>query len=126
MQDRLAYAIRQAMARRGIKSARELARLMGRDPTTVNRWTTGQSVPSALVVKPLAAALGVKVEYLVDPPAVPEYPIDSYLISEEEVRDQQELAARAAASARARIEAAAEARPDAADTRVAKPRKRSA
>src|SRR5690349_10149216 len=87
MQERLAYAIRAAMERRGIESARELARRMGRDATTVNRWVTGKSVPNALVIRPLADALGVKVEYLVDPPPVPEYPLEAYLVSSETPAD---------------------------------------
>jgi ribosome-binding protein aMBF1 (putative translation factor) len=58
MQERLAYAIRAAMAKRGIVSARDLARRMNRDATTVNRWITGKSVPNALVIRPLPTRSG--------------------------------------------------------------------
>lgn len=126
MQDRLAYAIRAAMARRGIESARELARRMHRDPTTVNRWVTGKSVPSALAIRPLADALGVKVEYLVDPPVVPTYPVDDYLIPEEEAQGQAELVRRADAAARRDLEREAEGHRAAEDERAEKRRRRPA
>ena len=39
-------------------------------------------MPDILTTKELAKALGVKPEFLFDPPAVPPYPFDEYLVSE--------------------------------------------
>lgn len=80
-QERLAYALTEIMRRKGM-SARALARAMGKDPATVNRWAKGQAAPSILVARDLADALGVRVELLIDPPAIPEYPLSEYLLRE--------------------------------------------
>lgn len=77
--ERLAYAIRAAMARRGL-TAPMLAELVGRSSVTVGRWVRGDTAPSALDVGPLANALGVRADYLIDPPAIPEYPLEQYLV----------------------------------------------
>lgn len=81
MQERLAFAIRAAMARKGWK-APDLARAIGRDASTVSRWAAGQSVPNMLMTKVLARALEVRPEFLFDPPALPDYPISEYLVRE--------------------------------------------
>lgn len=77
--DRLAFAIKTAMGRR---TAQDIAALMEppKSKETVARWARGETVPSALDVAPLAAALGVRVELLVDPPALPTYPLEDYLV----------------------------------------------
>jgi transcriptional regulator with XRE-family HTH domain len=77
--EELAYAIRAAMARRGL-SAPDVAKLIGRSPVTVGRWVRGETAPSALDVGPLAAALGVRSDYLIEPPPIPDYPIERYLV----------------------------------------------
>jgi transcriptional regulator with XRE-family HTH domain len=76
---RLAYAITAAMAAKGWKPP-DLARAIGRDPSTTLRWAEGKTVPSMFMIKPLADALGVKPEFLYDPPPVPEYPLSEYLV----------------------------------------------
>lgn len=79
--ERLAYAIRAAMAHRKL-SAPDLAELIGRHPVTVGRWVRGETAPSALDVGPLAMALGVHATMFIDPPAIPEYPLAQFLIEE--------------------------------------------
>ena len=76
---RLAFAIRTAMGKR---TAQDVAEAMDpkRSKETVARWARGETVPSALDVGPLARALGVRVELFVDPPAVPTYPLEDYLL----------------------------------------------
>lgn len=81
MQRRLAYAIRAAMTAKGWKPP-DLARALNRDPSTVTRWVNGESVPNLLMTKPLADALEVRPEFLLDPPPVPEYPLSEYLVRE--------------------------------------------
>lgn len=58
----------------------DLARTLGRDPGTVDRWANGKSVPNLFMVKRLAEALGVRPEFLYDPPPVPDYPLSEYLV----------------------------------------------
>jgi len=77
--ERLGYAISAAMQQRGFTEA-GLARVLGRSPNTISRWATGETVMSALDVKPLAIALGVVYDLFVDPPEVPTYPIKDYLV----------------------------------------------
>lgn len=60
----------------------DLAKAMGREPGTVDRWANGKSVPNIFQVQPLAAALGVKPELIFDPPRVPDYPLSEYLVRE--------------------------------------------
>lgn len=77
--ERLAFAIRAAM---GTRSAQDVAEAIQprKSKETIARWARGETVPSALDVGPLADALGVKVELLVSPPAVPSYPLAEYLV----------------------------------------------
>lgn len=79
--ERLAYAIRYAMQKKKL-SAPEVAARIGRSTITVGRWVRGETAPSLLDVTPLANALGVRPEYLFDPPEIPEYPIDQYLVED--------------------------------------------
>lgn len=79
--ERLAYAIRYAMQKKRL-SAPEVAARIGRSTITVGRWVRGETAPSLLDVGPLANALGVRPEYLFDPPEIPEYPIEQYLVED--------------------------------------------
>lgn len=78
---RLGYAITAAMTAKGWK-APDLARAIGRDPSTTARWADGDTVPSLLMIGPLAQALNVKPEFLFNPPPVPDYPLSEYLVRE--------------------------------------------
>lgn len=77
--DRLAFAIRAAM---GGRTAQDIADLIKpkRSKETIARWARGETVPSALDIGPLAEALGVRIDLLVNPPAVPSYPLSEYLV----------------------------------------------
>lgn len=77
---RLAFAIGEAMRQQKLTPP-AVAQAIGRSPETIRRWMNAENVPSALDVGPLAAALGVDPSYLVDPPPVPEYPLDEYLVT---------------------------------------------
>lgn len=79
--DRLAFAIRAAMGKR---TAEDIAGVIDpkRSKETIARWARGETVPSLLDAAPLAEALGVRVELLVSPPPLPDYPIAEYLIDE--------------------------------------------
>lgn len=92
--DRLAFAIRAAMGKR---SAQDIAAAIRptKSKETIARWARGETVPSALDVGPLATALGVKIDLLVNPPALPNYPLDDYLL---EVADSAAEAAHRRAS----------------------------
>lgn len=79
MRRRFAYALNSAMARKGWK-APDLAKAVKRDASTVTRWVNGETVPNLLMVKSLADALGVRPDFLFDPPPVPDYPLDAYLV----------------------------------------------
>ncbi len=79
MQQRLAYAIRAALAAKGWKPP-DLARAIGVDASTTTRWADGISVPNLLMVGPMSKALGVKPEFLFNPPPVPNYPLSEYLV----------------------------------------------
>lgn len=79
--DRLAFAIRAAMGKR---TAQDIANVIEpkRSKETIGRWARGNTVPSALDIAPLAQALGVKVDLLIDPPAIPTYPLSEYLVEQ--------------------------------------------
>ena len=74
---RLAYAIGAAMSAEDLTPTR-LALRLHRSPNTIARWIKGETVPSALELKPLADVLSVRYELFVDPPEVPVYPIRRY------------------------------------------------
>jgi transcriptional regulator with XRE-family HTH domain len=78
-QRRLARAIQEAMDAAKLTPPK-LAAKLGVAPKTVNRWVNGEAVPSALSIRPLADALGVSPMLFVDPPPVPEYPLEEYLV----------------------------------------------
>lgn len=104
MQQRLAYAIRAAMAVKDWKPP-DLARAMKRDPSTTARWADGTSVPSLLVLKQLAEVLGVRPEFLYDPPPIPDYPLSEYLVREATATGVEEGIAAAARPRRRRAAA---------------------
>jgi transcriptional regulator with XRE-family HTH domain len=92
--ERLSFAIRAAMNGR---TAEAIASAMDphRSKETVARWARGETVPSALDIEPLAAALGVKPILLVSPPALPDYPLADYLVESAVQAGQAEGARRA-------------------------------
>lgn len=81
LQRRFAYALNAAMASKGWK-APDLARAINRDPSTVDRWANGRAVPNIFTIKPISDALGVRPEFLYDPPPVPDYPLSDYLVQQ--------------------------------------------
>lgn len=125
MRRRFAYALRAAMAAKGWKSP-DLARAIGRDASTVGRWVDEKTLPNILVTKDLARALGVRPDLLFDPPPVPEYPLDDYLIPEQDVRRAADLARGAVELAREDLEREAEQRRAAARSAAARRARRPA
>ena len=77
--ERLAYLISEAMRRRGL-SAPTLATQLGKASLTVRRWRNGETVPSIIDAGPLGEALGVAPELLLNPPEIPRYALDEYLV----------------------------------------------
>ena len=77
--ERLGFAIRAAMRAAGL-TQEELATTLGKSTTTVGRWVRGDTVPNALEVGPLASALQVSPLLFIDPPDVPDYPINEYRV----------------------------------------------
>ena len=59
-------------------SAEQLAPVMGESKRTVSRWRSGEAVPDALQVLPLAEALGVDPMLFVKPPVPDPYPLAGY------------------------------------------------
>lgn len=125
MQRRFAFALRAAMAQKGWK-APDLARAIKRDASTVSRWLDEKSLPNILVTKQLSAALGVRPEFLFDPPQVPEYPLHDYLIPQADVDRGVDLARGAVELAREDLEQEVESRRAAAETAAARRGKRTA
>lgn len=97
--DRFARALVEAMKARDM-SADDLAQAIGRERRTIQRWRSGDSVPSALELGPLARALGVDPSLFYDPPPIPEYPIRGYLLPQAEAEGVAEGSRRAVRRAR--------------------------
>lgn len=76
---RLSFAISWAMWKRGVTPP-QVAAAIGKDAQTVRRWRDGETAPSVLDVGPLAQALGLRVDFFTNPPAVPEYPFEEYVV----------------------------------------------
>lgn len=57
-----------------------IAGVVSVSPRTVSRWAAGEAVPDLLQVVPLANELGVSPMLFVQPPEVPAYPLDEYLV----------------------------------------------
>lgn len=74
LKQRFGFAIRVALANKGWKPP-DLARALGVDPSTADRWASGESVPSLLLVPALSQNLDVPPDYLYEPKEVPDYPI---------------------------------------------------
>jgi transcriptional regulator with XRE-family HTH domain len=125
MQRRFAYALRAAMAQKGWK-APDLAKAIKRDASTVSRWIDEKSLPNILVTKQLAGALGVRPEFLFDPPQVPEYPLREYLIPQADAERAVDLARGAIELAREDLEREGEERQAAARSGAARRGKRTA
>lgn len=117
--DRLSYAIRAAMGKRSAQDVAEAIQPK-RSKETIARWARGETVPSALDVGPLARALGVKPDLLIDPPAMPVYPLSEYLVADALVAAFDEGAERArrprAAEAPSELERSPQRRPRATGT----------
>jgi transcriptional regulator with XRE-family HTH domain len=75
---RFAYALRAAMDYREL-SIPELATLVERATETIYRWRTARTLPSVLDIMPLADALDVDPSLFLDPPPIPDYPLEHYL-----------------------------------------------
>lgn len=84
---RFGYAIRSAMQFRGI-SARDLSTLVGSSENTVGRWINGRNIPNAFCVGKLANALSVDSELFTNPPTIPAYPLEDYLIENRDLQTQ--------------------------------------
>jgi hypothetical protein len=56
--------VHEAMRRRGIKDASELARLVHTKPSTTLRWLTGQTTPSGDNLARLASVLAVSIPWM--------------------------------------------------------------
>jgi transcriptional regulator with XRE-family HTH domain len=87
---RLAYAIRSARDRRKLTPPQLAERLnVGRG--TVNKWESGEQVPSLLMLGPLCDALGVDANLFAVLPPIPAWEGETYLMD-----DPADRAARAA------------------------------
>lgn len=77
--ERIAFAIRKTIEFREIRVSR-LAKLIGRSPNTIHRWSNGETLPNAIDIGILSAALMVDPVLFIYPPPPPRNPIDDYLI----------------------------------------------
>lgn len=78
---RLAYAIRSAREKRQITPPQLAARLgVGRG--AVNKWESGESAPSLLILGPLCEALGVDANLFAVLPPIPAWEGETYLMDE--------------------------------------------
>ena len=69
-QERLAYWIGDIRRQRGLTPPK-LARLVGVVRSTVNKWESGDQVPSLIWLGPLSKALGVDARLFADLPPIP-------------------------------------------------------
>lgn len=76
---RLAYWIRDIRFRRGLTPPK-LADLVGVTRSTVNKWESGEQVPSMLWLGPLATALRVDPRLFADLPPIPPNAAADYLV----------------------------------------------
>jgi len=76
---RLAYWIRDIRFRRGLTPPK-LAELVGVARSTVNKWESGDQVPSMIWLGPIAAALSVDPRLFADLPAIPPNAAADYLV----------------------------------------------
>jgi transcriptional regulator with XRE-family HTH domain len=65
---RYAAMLKSLRERAGLSQA-ELARRLGINQPSLSRWESGQGEPGLSIIRPLAAALGVDIETLVNLPA---------------------------------------------------------
>src|SRR5690348_8257387 len=78
---RLAYWIRDIRFRRGLTPPK-LADLVGVTRSTVNKWESGEQVPSMIWLGPLATALRVDPRLFADLPPIPPNAAADYLVEE--------------------------------------------
>lgn len=78
---RFAFAFRYVMQERGIDAA-ELARRMEKSPNTIARWNRGETLPNVIDIGVMSEILAVDPVLFVNPPPVPEYPLEDYLTDE--------------------------------------------
>jgi transcriptional regulator with XRE-family HTH domain len=76
---RFAFALQQAMTERKM-SARQIALALKVDARHVRNWLRGQSLPDLYQADELVDVLQVRPELFRDPPPVPPYPINDYLL----------------------------------------------
>ena len=98
--ERLTFLIQAAMEAQDMEDA-DLAERVGRSATTAGRWRRGDSTPGTLDILPLASALNLPPELLLNPPPKPTYPIEEYLVGVT-VREGLELGIRRASGRVAR------------------------
>lgn len=79
--ERLAYWIRDIRFRRGLTPPK-LADLVGVTRSTVNKWESGEQVPSMIWLGPLAIALRVDPRLFADLPAIPPNAAEQYLVTD--------------------------------------------
>lgn len=82
---RLAYAIRSARDKRGLTPP-QLADRLNVARGTVNKWESGEQVPSLLMLGPLCAALGVDANLFAVLPPIPAWEGESYLMDDPATR----------------------------------------
>ncbi len=87
---RLAYAIRSARDRRGLTPPK-LAEKLGVRPGTVNKWESGEQMPSLLMLGPLCDVLGVDANLFAVLPPIPAWEGETYLM--DDAADRAALAA---------------------------------
>lgn len=78
---RLAYWIRDMRFQRGLTPPK-LAELIGTSRSTVNKWESGEQVPSMIWLGPLAQALRVDPRLFADLPPIPPSAAADYLVDE--------------------------------------------
>jgi transcriptional regulator with XRE-family HTH domain len=91
---RLAYWIRDIRFRRGLKPP-GLAERIGVSRSTVNKWESGEQVPSMIWLGPLATALSVDPRLFADLPEIPPSGAAEYLVEDAVAAGYLEGAARA-------------------------------
>jgi len=94
---RLAYWIRDMRFRRGLTPPK-LADLVGVTRSTVNKWESGEQVPSMIWLGPLSTALRVDPRLFADLPPIPPNAAADYLV-EDAVESGLEEGRRRAATA---------------------------
>lgn len=122
---RLAYWIRDIRFRRGLTPPK-LADLIGTSRSTVNKWESGEQIPSMIWLGPLAQALRVDPRLFAELPAIPQSAADDYLIPSDDPQRAADLARGAVELAHEDLEQEAAGRRAAAKSVASRRGKRSA